>query len=77
MNTTNDNQAQQIDCQAVENYLSEHLTGFKGPLNAEKFSNGQSNPTFVLSSPSGELVLRRKLGAGGFKSARATCAVAL
>lgn len=41
-------------------YLSQHIDGFNGPLSAEKFSGGQSNPTFLLTTPSKQYVLRRK-----------------
>jgi aminoglycoside phosphotransferase (APT) family kinase protein len=36
------------------------LPGFKGPIAAEKTPTGQSNPTFILASPSGKYVLRKK-----------------
>ena len=52
--------AARIDLDAVERYLSAHLTGFRGPLEAEKTATGQSNPTFILKAGSGEYVLRRK-----------------
>jgi aminoglycoside phosphotransferase (APT) family kinase protein len=49
-----------IDEAALERYLTAHLDGFKGPLKAEKFSGGQSNPTFRISTGSKQYVLRRK-----------------
>jgi aminoglycoside phosphotransferase (APT) family kinase protein len=49
-----------IDQASLERYLSAHLTGFKGPLEAEKFSGGQSNPTFRIKTPGKSYVLRRK-----------------
>ena len=52
--------AAHLDLAAVERYLSAHVPGFCGPLTAEKFGVGQSNPTFRLDSPSGTLVLRRE-----------------
>jgi aminoglycoside phosphotransferase (APT) family kinase protein len=51
---------QQLDDLALGDYLSAHLTGFRGPLQSRKFAGGQSNPTYLLSSPSGQYVLRRK-----------------
>ena len=36
------------------------LPWFSGPLRAEAFSYGQSNPTYKLTSPTGSLVLRKK-----------------
>ncbi len=53
-------QAAQIDTVALARYLEAHLPGFKGPITAEKTPTGQSNPTFLLASPSGRYVLRKK-----------------
>jgi aminoglycoside phosphotransferase (APT) family kinase protein len=63
--------AAQLDVAAVERYLAAHVPGFRGPLTAEKFGVGQSNPTFRLESPSGTLVLRRKPPGQLLKSAHA------
>lgn len=52
-------------------YLEKHISGFKGPLTAEKFSGGQSNPTFLISAASGQYVLRRKPLGQLLKSAHA------
>ena len=41
-------------------YLECHLDGFRGPLQLEKFDQGQSNPTFLMTAQSGKYVLRRK-----------------
>ncbi|HSF95216.1 MAG TPA: phosphotransferase family protein [Thermohalobaculum sp.] len=66
-----ENAAAQLDVDAVERYLAAHVPGFRGPLTAEKFGVGQSNPTFRLDSPSGKLVLRRKPPGELLKSAHA------
>jgi aminoglycoside phosphotransferase (APT) family kinase protein len=66
-----ENAAAQLDLAAVERYLSAHVPGFRGPLTAEKFGVGQSNPTFRLDSASGPLVLRRKPPGPLLKSAHA------
>ena len=66
-----ENAAAHLDTDAVEKYLTAHLPGFRGPLTAQKFGVGQSNPTFRLSSPSGDLVLRRKPPGQLLKSAHA------
>ena len=58
--TTFAHQAAQIDTAALARYLEERLPGFKGPIAAEKTPTGQSNPTFILSTPSGRYVLRKK-----------------
>ncbi len=60
-----------IDIAAVEAYLKDRIEGFKGPITAEKFANGQSNPTFKLLTPSGNYVLRRKPPGQLLKSAHA------
>jgi aminoglycoside phosphotransferase (APT) family kinase protein len=41
-------------------YLGESVEGFAGPLQVEQFKGGQSNPTFLLSTPGKRYVLRRK-----------------
>jgi aminoglycoside phosphotransferase (APT) family kinase protein len=45
---------------ATEQWLSAHVSGYSGPGVLRKFGFGQSNPTYLLTSPSGKLVLRRK-----------------
>lgn len=60
-----------LDTDAVAAYLSTHLDGFAGPLEAEKFNVGQSNPTFRLITPSRRYVLRRKPPGVLLKSAHA------
>ena len=52
-------------------YLAERIPGFAGPLSAKKFSDGQSNPTFLLDTPAGRYVLRRKPPGQLLKSAHA------
>jgi aminoglycoside phosphotransferase (APT) family kinase protein len=54
--------AQAIDLQVLSTYLSEHLDGFQGPLTAEIFKGGQSNPTYKLVTPSASYVMRAKPG---------------
>src|SRR5437868_4833369 len=44
----------------LEPWLREQVEGFRGSLTAERFSGGQSNPTYKLTAGSGEYVLRRK-----------------
>lgn len=51
---------QQLDSTRLAEYLQEHLPGFAGDLQAEKFAGGQSNPTFKLSANGKSYVLRRK-----------------
>ncbi|WP_420412589.1 phosphotransferase family protein [Roseibium sp.] len=60
-----------LDIEGLASWLEQNLPGFKGPLTAEKFNRGQSNPTFRLSAPSGAYVLRRKPPGVLLKSAHA------
>ncbi len=59
------------DIKKLEAYLCEHLEGFEGPVNPEKFSDGQSNPTFLLTTPGQKYVLRQKPPGTLLKSAHA------
>lgn len=45
---------------ALERYLVERAPGFSGPLTVKQFKGGQSNPTYFLSTPLRNYVLRRK-----------------
>jgi aminoglycoside phosphotransferase (APT) family kinase protein len=60
-----------LDLQAVSKYLKPRLDGFDGPLEATKFESGQSNPTFLLTTPTNNYVLRRKPPGILLKSAHA------
>jgi|TARA_B110000908_G_scaffold94184_1_gene111648 aminoglycoside phosphotransferase (APT) family kinase protein len=62
---------QTLDLDAVGAYLKSNLDGFEGPIEAEKFAGGQSNPTFLLKTPSRNFVLRRKPPGKLLKSAHA------
>lgn len=44
----------------VAEWLGAVIAGFRGPIDVEQFAGGQSNPTFLLRSPTHALVLRRK-----------------
>ena len=44
----------------LEAWLREHVEGFRGPVAAERFAGGQSNPSYRLDAGSGAYVLRRK-----------------
>ena len=41
-------------------WMEVNVDGFDGPLSQSKFAGGQSNPTYKISAPSGDYVLRRK-----------------
>lgn len=49
-----------LDASNLTSYLEAHVADFHGPIRIEKFSQGQSNPTYRIDTPSGSLVLRRK-----------------
>lgn len=61
----------ELDTQALQSYLEANIEGFRGPLSAEKFSGGQSNPTYLITADSGRYVLRRKPPGNLLKSAHA------
>ena len=44
----------------LDRWLRDHVEGFRGPFAAERFTGGQSNPTYKLEAASGLYVLRRK-----------------
>ena len=52
-------------------WLADHIAGFQGPVTVEKFASGQSNPTFRLTTPGADYVLRRKPPGQLLKSAHA------
>ena len=60
-----------LDTGTLCHYLERHIEGFEGPLTAEKFSTGQSNPTFRIDAKSGIYVLRRQPPGKLLKSAHA------
>ena len=62
---------QTLDIDVLNKYLSKKIDGF-GPITAaKKFSIGQSNPTFLLSTDTGKYVLRRQPPGELLKSAHA------
>ena len=60
-----------LDVEAVARWIAAEVEGYSGPVEAEKFAAGQSNPTFRLATPQGALVLRRKPPGKLLKSAHA------
>lgn len=61
----------ELDIASLTAYLEVNVDGFKGPLTAEKFAGGQSNPTYLLEAANGKYVLRRKPPGELLKSAHA------
>ena len=51
-----------FDTGALTAWLQTHLEGFEGPLTAEMFKGGQSNPTYKLLTPGRSYVMRAKPG---------------
>ncbi|MBX2880561.1 MAG: phosphotransferase [Granulosicoccus sp.] len=60
-----------LDLNALSGYLEHHIPGLKGLQTSEKFSDGQSNPTYLLTASSGQYVLRRQPFGELLKSAHA------
>jgi len=61
----------ELDIDVLQPYLEAHVEGFRGPMRVEKFSGGQSNPTFKVTAGSGIYVLRRQPPGKLLKSAHA------
>ncbi|MCW1384742.1 phosphotransferase [Novosphingobium sp. KCTC 2891] len=49
-----------FDQAALAGWMEANVAGFAGPLTVEQFNGGQSNPTYRLSTPGANYVLRRK-----------------
>jgi aminoglycoside phosphotransferase (APT) family kinase protein len=49
-----------FDPAPLEAFLQSKVPGFAGPLSVHQFKGGQSNPTYLLETPSRKYVLRRK-----------------
>jgi aminoglycoside phosphotransferase (APT) family kinase protein len=63
---------QTLDTKSLSDYLEQQIPGFQGPVTADKFAGGQSNPTFKINSADGHpYVLRRKPPGELLKSAHA------
>ncbi|MBF9031676.1 phosphotransferase [Rhodobacterales bacterium HKCCE3408] len=62
---------QDLDTRVITAWMAAQISQFRGPVHAQKFEDGQSNPTFLLSARSGNYVLRRKPPGKLLKSAHA------
>jgi aminoglycoside phosphotransferase (APT) family kinase protein len=51
---------QDLPLDRLEAWMRDHIAGFRGPLAAEQFAGGQSNPTYKLLSGASSYVLRSK-----------------
>jgi aminoglycoside phosphotransferase (APT) family kinase protein len=54
------NQPDTLPIARLNAYLGDNINNFGNLLNAEKFENGQSNPTYLLVTDKAKFVLRRK-----------------
>lgn len=60
-----------FDQDRLHQYLEANMVDYQGPLTVSQFEGGQSNPTFLLHTPSRDYVLRRKPPGTLMKSAHA------
>ncbi|MBI3154193.1 MAG: phosphotransferase [Burkholderiales bacterium] len=49
-----------VDVDTLQRWLAQHLEGFAGPLEVSQFEGGQSNPTYLLTTPGARWVMRSK-----------------
>jgi len=63
--------AHQIDEARLVQFLGDMVPGYAGPLEVRQFEGGQSNPTYLLTTPAAKYVLRRKPPGVLLKSAHA------
>ena len=64
--------ADRLDEARLAEWMAANVAGFAGPLQLTKFKGGQSNPTYKITAPSGNYVLRRKPFGPLLPSAHAT-----
>ena len=64
-------EALKFDPEPLQAFMLSHVEGFQGPLTVRQFRGGQSHPTYLLASPSGKYVMRRKATGKLLKSAHA------
>jgi aminoglycoside phosphotransferase (APT) family kinase protein len=63
--------AHRIDEARLAQFLGDTVPGYAGPLEVRQFEGGQSNPTYLLTTPTAKYVLRRKPPGVLLKSAHA------
>src|SRR5215470_8365386 len=51
-----------FDAERLKAHLERHLPEFRGPLDVKQFQGGQSNPTYLLTTPTAKYVMRSKPG---------------
>ncbi|WP_218508991.1 phosphotransferase family protein [Variovorax sp. dw_308] len=62
---------QDLSGENLAEWMTANVDGFKGPISAERFAGGQSNPTYKLTTPTRSYVLRRKPSGHLLKGAHA------
>lgn len=65
------NDAQAFDAARLDAWLGANVPGYAGKLTVTRFADGQSNPTFLLTTPGAKYVLRRKPAGAVLPSAHA------
>lgn len=55
----------------LQRWMKDNISGFKGPIRVRQFSGGQSNPTYLVTSPERSFVLRRQPSGDIIKGAHA------
>lgn len=50
----------EFDQAALRAWMTTNVAGFAGPLEVKRFQGGQSNPTYQLTTPTAQYVLRRQ-----------------
>lgn len=63
--------AQAFDPAPLDAWLAANVPGYGGKLTVTRFPGGQSNPTFLLTTPGAQYVLRRKPAGAVLPSAHA------
>ena len=53
-------EAHRFDEARLAEYLKSAIPGFEGPMEVRQFKGGQSNPTYLLTTPGRRYVLRKK-----------------
>ncbi len=51
-----------FDVERLAAHLQKHLPDFRGPVEVQQFQGGQSNPTYLVSTPTAKYVMRSKPG---------------
>lgn len=54
------NASSSLDEASLVAWMAANIDGYEGPLTVSRFAGGQSNPTYRLSTPGHDYVLRRK-----------------